>query len=39
MATLADFDLPANFDQKGGFATEQTLMELKDSINKFERTK
>ena len=38
MATLADFDLPANFDQKGGFATEQTLMELKDALTKTKRT-
>ncbi len=38
MATIADFELPANFEQKQGFATEQTLTELKDALTKTKRT-
>ena len=37
MATLEDFQIPSNFDQKGGFATEQTLLEVRDALSKTNR--
>jgi len=37
MATLEDFDIPSDFANKGGFATEQTLQELRDAFKSVKR--
>ena len=36
--TIADFKIPSNFETKGGFATEQTLEEVRDALTKTKRT-
>ena len=36
--TIADFQIPFNFETKGGFATEQTLLEVRDALTKTKRT-
>lgn len=37
MATLDDFEIPNDFANKGGFATEQTLQELRDAVKATKR--
>ena len=36
--TIADFQIPSNFKTKQGFATEQTLLEVRDALTKTKRT-